>query len=400
VITLRVSPAPTGTEADYRSVEFWDAVAAELAQDDVTVVFRAGEYLDAAPVHGTRDRLGDPTHLLTLTAEEAGATVFRIPTDAVDQSRVPCLERSAATARFQLRDAQNVSLSGMAFTGPGTIGYVVRVRGQSDNVTISDCTFEELPGVQYGATGAADPLTKNVVLERCVFRNVGCDAHAHMMYNAYGAHHLAIRACRFEECAGDYVRFRAGVDHCVVERSTFVHRGDIYPSPRPFIAAPLFNDCKPGSERCPDPLEHPQYEYFGTHFTIKENAFDFRVGGDRAFVLDFLHSGWDPPRRFHLLTEPEGRLLEGGTDAERRTILGEHFGIDMSEVKFYENSASGERYLAALESYAAFGATSPRWEAFGRWEANGATAVDISDLLNADDAAGARWLEAVTATVL
>jgi hypothetical protein len=381
-------------------VSFWDAVAADLAVDDVTVVFRAGEYDDAVPIHGSSDRVGNPGHLLMLSAEQPGQTIFNVLPDATDQTKVSCLDRDGALPRFNLENAHNVAISGMAFTGEGTIGYVVRVRGESSNVKFSSCVFEDLPGVQYGASGAADSTTRNVVVERCVFRNVGCDSHAHMMYNAYGAHHLTIRECLFEECAGDYVRFRDKVDYCVVDHCTFIHRGDIYPEARPFVSVPLFNDCKPGSDRCPDPVDHPQYEYFGTHFTVVGNVFDFRIGGDRAFVVSLLHSGWDPPRRFHLLTEPEGRLLETGTDPERRMILREYFGIDMSEVTFYGNRSTGERYLASLESFAAYGATSARWQAFGRWEAWRASAVDISDLLHRDEPSGTRWLEAVTAAIL
>jgi hypothetical protein len=401
VITHNVAPTGSASAEDYRSVSFWDGVAAELKSgDDVTVVFRRGEYSEPAPVQGSRTRVGRADRILTLVSEEPGAAAFTIVPDVVDQSDVRCERRDMAPRPFYLRNAENVVLSGMTFTGPGTIGYVVRVEGVSNHVTIRDCAFRDLPGVVFGATGATHPSTRNVVVERCSFRNVGCDSHAHMMYNDHGAHHITVRKCRFEECAGDYVRFRDRVDHCVVDSCTFIHRGDLYRETRPFVAVPVFNDCRPGSQDCPDPLDDPAYEYLGTHFTVKDNIFEFRVGGDRAFVLGVLHTGWDPPRRAHLLSEPEGQLLERGTARERMAILREHFGIDMTAIRFYGNAVRGERHLAALESYASHGATSPRWQTFGKWEAKGKSAVDISDLLNRDQPPDGRWLEPVSTMLL
>lgn len=404
MITLYISPVGNGVgtsqdPASYRSTAFWDSVKSQLTNDDVTVVFRSGNYSGDVPVSGTSDSIGATGHSLVLASEHSGGTVFTIAADATDQSDKACLDRDRVTPRFSLYNAHNLTIRGMTFTGPGTIGYVVRIGGDSNNVRLEDCIFENLRGVQYGAVGTVDPSTRNVLLDKCHFKNVGCDDHAHMMYNANGSHHITVRDCEFEECAGEYVRFRNKVDHCVVERCRFVHRGDIYPTSQPFISIPLYNDCRPGSDRCPDPLSHPQYEYFGTHFLIRDNQFEFRISGDRAFTVSFLHSGWDPPRRFHLLTKDEGELLNTGTPNERRMVLKEYCGIDTSRVKFYGNSSQGERYLAAFESYVARGATSPRWEALGRWEARGETAVNISSLLNSDQSVATQWLEPVIAAL-
>jgi hypothetical protein len=226
-----------------------------------------------------------------------------------------------------------------------------------------------------------------------------------MMYNSHHIQHVLIQNCYFEECVGDYIRFRDNTDNCVVQGCVFKSTGKVYEKPYPFLSISVFNDCKPGSlttspdcsreePSCPDPEVDPQYEYFGTNFVFADNQFLYESGGGRRFAIAFIHAGWDPPGRFHLFTADEGNILEKGSVRSKRRLLKRYCGIDTDRVIVYDNVFQGEAKKAVFESYPAYCATS-------EWQAKGENAVDIFDLFNPDSVSQpSQWLGPILYTIL
>jgi hypothetical protein len=179
-----------------------------------------------------------------------------------------------------------------------------------------------------------------------------------MSYNATGPNHIRFIDCQFEDCAGDYIRYRAGADFGVVVGCTFKSTGEYNGVNMPFISIPMAND--------DDPIEKGSsggYEYFGTHFLITNNTFSYandKAEGSRIALL-FHHSGFDPPDRKHLLTSEEGELLANGSVAEKRALMLRNLGIDCNSVHFFNNRFEGTLTRVAYRSYAAYGAKSKGW---------------------------------------
>ena len=192
-----------------------------------------------------------------------------------------------------------------------------------------------------------------------------------MSYNANGTKHISFIDCQFEDCAGDYIRYRAGADFGVVVGCTFKSTGEYNGVNMPFISVPMAND--------DDPLKKGSsggYEYFGTHFLIANNTFSYandKADGNRIALL-FHHSGFDPLGRNHLLTKEEGRLLATGPTIEKRALMLRNFGIDARHIHFFNNLCQGAKVKAAYRSYAAYGAKSKGWNAI----------ADITDTINDD----------------
>jgi hypothetical protein len=190
-----------------------------------------------------------------------------------------------------------------------------------------------------------------------------------MAYNAYGPKHIRFANCHFEDCAGDYVRFRDETDFGVVVGCTFISTGNYTGVNAPFISVPLFNDDNPEH-----PHGKPNYEYFGTHFLIANNLFYYANDSPEGsrIAVKFHHSGFDPPGRHHLLKSDEARLLAEGTVAEKRKFMSENFGIDTQSVHFFNNRFRGVDLKLAFVSKAAYGAESKGWSG----------TVDITDTAN------------------
>jgi hypothetical protein len=396
MITFYVSPNGTGNGTNtnnpalYTSTGFWQAMQTELSLQAVTVRFLNGMYDSPLPLP---TGMGHPHSRLILQGQSEDGVVFRIPDDDPSQDDLP-LEHST---RILFEDCQNILLQQFLFTGNGTIDYVTRLTRRTQDVLIEGCTFADLPGVRLGATGVYGANVHHVTFQACHFRTVGYDSHAHMIYNATDSQQIKLLHCTFEDCAGDYVRFRDNVDESVVHDCSFISSGT-YPKDRPvsqpFIAMALFNDCKPGTTTappdkptCPDPLEHIQYEYFGTNYVITNNKFSYQHHpglGDR-YAIAFYHFGFDPPGRNHLMTDAEGQILEHGTPTQRKALLKKNCGIDGDRIKLYDNQYNGVDKRVAFGSEAAYGACSKGWEGY----------VEIHDLVKLDqEAHPPQWLEA------
>jgi hypothetical protein len=410
--TFFVSPTGTGDgsgedPAPYQDNSFWQKVKDALDDEHITVHFLGGEYRAGLP----ELTIGHPEHQLILQGSMLKQTVFVVPRDIPSQDAINCLDRDKQPPRIPMIGSENVHIRQLHFTGAGSIGFVIRCWKKSHHISIEDCTFINMPGVIYGAIGVLDPGAQNVTVSNCRFQAIGCDGHAHMMYNTHHIQHILIKDCHFEECAGDYIRFRDDTDHCVVQGCVFKSTGIVY-DPYPFLSISVFNDCKPGSEStspecsqeepsCPDLDEHPQYEYFGSNFVFAENEFIYESSGVRRFPIAFIHVGWDPPRRSHLLTADEGNILRRGSTQARKRVLERNCGIDTDRIIVYGNRFQGTPIKAAFESYVGYCATSERWNSSNRWEARDDSAVEVFDLLNPDSVRHpSEWLEPVLHTIL
>lgn len=358
-----------GSQADaayFRDRDFWATVRQAVQVGPVVVNFLGGKYIvssdkeKAMPTLALAD-LGHKDHLLTLQGISEEGVVF---TRHADDS----MAGKTGPGFLTITQSQNLIVRNLHFTAKQPIGYATHFGGSS-NVSIEGCTWIDLPGVYYGATGTAGAVTDHVTFRNCTFKRVGSGGHAHMAYNAYDPKHIRFVGCHFEDCAGDYVRFRDGTDFGVVVGCTFKSTGTYRNVNMPFITVPLFNDDDPSKQK-----KSPNYEYFGTHFLIFNNVFDYANDDPQGLrvALRFHHSGFDPPGRHHLLTVEQARLLETGTVAEKKKFMLENLGIDGDHVHFFNNRFIGVDPIVEYRSAAAYGAKSKGWSG----------AVDITDAVN------------------
>ncbi|MEJ5962062.1 right-handed parallel beta-helix repeat-containing protein [Pedobacter immunditicola] len=337
-----VAPVATGDgsgksathAADFLNHKFWSDVQTALNKQPVTVKFLGGNYLRAyteKPL--VIEKMGHPKNLLLL--EGTQSTLFTVPTGYPKKSVL-----------IDLRDAENIKVKGFHFTGNGSLGYALRVTSTSGNTTknilIEDCTWLDMRGIIYGATGAHQKGTSNVTYRNCTFKRVGVDSHSHFMYHSYHASNIQVLNCHFEDCTGDYVRFRSNCDYGTVKGSTFVRNAD-FPA-YPFISVPLFNNIDPGDET------------FATNYTFTGNTF---INTKNAIA--FHHYGFDPAGLNYLLTESEGNLLTKGTDEQKRKLLSRHFKINLEKVKVSNNNYAGVIAHVVVGSFPKYGAKTKGW---------------------------------------
>ena len=359
-----VAPTKQGTgsgqteddAALYTAPDFWQGVQSSLVQCPVTVRFSGGEYVGGALKLAS---IGHPEHRLTIQGHPEGGTVFRIVSGEGQQP---------GTGFYISRGSQNIAVRNLHFTGQGKVGYITHVKG-SRHILFESCSWVDLPHITFGATGTAPGLTitpenashtdtHHITYKGCTFKRVGTTGGAHMIYNAYGPQHVYVVNCHFEDCSGDYVRFRDLSDYCVVNGSTFRSTGTYPPGKpvqRPFITMPLFSDANPGDE------------WFGTRFLISGNTFIYEqpsgmTGRPGPPVIRFSHKGYDPPGRNHLLTREEGAILEGQDRRAGRALLRRNCGIDADRVRVFGNRYAGTAGRVTYHCRPAYGATSRGWE--------------------------------------
>ncbi|MFC1735032.1 hypothetical protein ACFL1X_02880 [Candidatus Hydrogenedentota bacterium] len=381
---LYVAPVKHGTgngraeksAALYTNRKFWAYIKSSLVKRPITVHFLEGEYTNGVL---TLAGIGHVKHRLTVQGNPEGKTVFRI--DSEDK-------RDPNTGFFVSRGCQNIAIRNLHFTGRGTVEYISRVTGSTD-IVFEHCSWIDLPNIISGATGTMPEMTitpanasytgtHHITFRNCVFKRVGTTPRAHMIYNAYGPRHISVINCYFEDCSGDYVRFRDLSDYCVVNGCTFRSTGNYPPSNpvhRPFVSIPLFVDVDPGDE------------WFGTHFFISGNKFIYEEPSAKITIAEtiavkFYHEGYDSPGRSSLLTPGEGAILGNGTAQARKTLLQRNCGIDVDEVYVSANDYEKVANKAVYGWRADHGAKSR-----GREEM-----VEIFDLLNHEELSLEDWI--------
>jgi len=291
--------------------------------------------------------LGNTQNLLTISGAGTSGTKVRLNPASAGKE----------TILISLENCRNVRVVGLHFTGPEVMGYGLQLRN-CQGVLIEGCSWTDMTGVYYGATGTVQKETRNIMWRSCLFRRVGSGTHAHMIYNAYGPRQLVIESCWLEDCSGEFVRFRDETDDCTVRRCTFKSTSAYRNAGYPFISIPMFNDDDPAKR---SPKANP--EYFGTRFTIAENAFEYPetpTTGDRIAVF-FQHIGYDPPLKRHLLTAEEGKLLSEGSPEQKRQLLLSTTGIDLGQVRLIGNQFTRVKHPVAYHCKANYGAQSKGW---------------------------------------
>jgi hypothetical protein len=351
----------TANAANLSDLAFWRRVNAALRLGPCEVVLTEKVYAAASssPDHATFriDRVGDAHNRLTIRPAAAGQATFS--DDPADTARNVLLE---------FRDCQNLTLRDLTFTTPQSVASALSLQDVR-HVVVEGCRFIDLPQAFYSAMSVTHEKTDDVVVRGCTFRRVGVGGTTHMIYGAYGVQRLSVVECDFTDCAGEFVRFRDESDYGVVFGCTFTSTGTYRNANPAMISVPLFNDDDPASRPA-----HPNYEYFGTHFLFANNQFKYGDAGARnnRFGVSFLHSGFDPPGRTHLLTKAQAATLASGSPDERRAVLKDHCGIELENVHIFGNRYEGVGKKLVYQAYPAFGAKSRGF----------AGIVDLSDLIN------------------
>src|SRR5699024_2748361 len=353
-IVRYVSPVGEGSKtgesknnaADFSDPDFWDLIGKEISNEPIVVQFLAGEYGEAITENPLElERIGDPNHKLTL---QGGEDVnFRLENTE---------EKSTA---IDIRGAQNIVIDDFHFTGDGKWGYIIRITKLSDSdiptthITVQNSSFIDMEGIIYGISGAHHDETSYITYRNNTFKRVGIDAHSHFIYNAYGASHISIIDNHFEDCMGDFVRFRGNGENNIVKGSTFKKVLDRFTG-RVFIMMPVFNDVDPGDEP------------FATNYAFVDNEFINNQRDSTENAISFYHSGYSPPNSNYLLTEEEGKILRQGSVDQKTNLLRDNFGIDPDKIRMYNNTFSfGITRKFTLETYAKYGAKNKGFEGDG-----------------------------------
>jgi hypothetical protein len=326
-----------GQAAGYTDALFWQRVQELLGSREVTVFFEDGSYEREGLV---LDGMGHPDHRLTVRGASAGGAVLEAP----------------VAVMLYLRGCRNILLVDLHFRGDvREYGLLIEPDGTvaSRDIVVEGCSFMDLGAIELGALGIREG-SHHVSVKSSTFERVGFDPHGHMIYAEQNVHHLEVSGNHFEDCSGDYVRFRNNADYTTTADNTFVHTGT-FPHDDPwrivFLRWPLFNTTDPGTE------------IFATNHAVASNSFTFAAQTDRERVaLSILHWGYDTPGFHLLLTAEEGEILENGSPEAVRELLLSCCGLDLEAFLVCGNLYENCDVTAEFVSSADFGAESKGWD--------------------------------------
>lgn len=327
--------------ADFLGANFWNEIRKRLLSESVEVQFVDGEYdrayLERALV---LDRIGHQENKLVLRGGDD--VIFPVKEGEKTKSYL-----------IDFRGAQNIEMDGFHFTGDGSINYVVRftrIPGgalPTKNIILKNSSFIDMKGIIYGASGCSYEETSHITYKNVTFKRIGAAGTAHMIYNAYGTSHIYIYDCHFEDCMGDYVRYRAGSDYGIIQNSVFLKSSNDFTG-NMFIAWPQFNSRPPEGD-----------EYFTSNHVIVDNEFTNKTYNTTTNAIAFFHSGFSPPEWDYLLTKDEGRILRSGTTLQKKQLLRDNFGIDTDKIRMHGNTFSSRiTRQFAMSTRVNYGATS------------------------------------------
>lgn len=333
--------------AGFMEPQFWKFVNILLTDRSVEVKFLPGDYSSAFIDDGLiLTNVGHEINRLTLTglcdvnSDDPlllDNVIFKAPLGYEDKTDI-----------LRFNNCQNIHIRKFHFTGGGTIDYVLRITGgNTNNILVEDCSWIDMRGIVFGATGVHSGAS-NVIYRNCVFKRIGRNTGSHMMYHSYGSSYIGVFDCHFEDCMGDYIRFRARTDYGIVKGSTF-KRTRTYPNVT-FIAIPCFNDVNPGDE------------WFGTNFAFSSNQFVNEATTSTTEPISFYHHGFSPAQFNYLLTSTEGETLVNGTANAKTRILKNNFGLEMDQIRITNNTFSTNiLQRVTIRSLTSYGAVSLGW---------------------------------------
>ncbi len=353
---MYAAPTAIGTGDGYTAANaaawtdelFWIHVQQRIKKADTTVHFAAGEYIasktSARNVCLALSSRGSEKYTLTLLgADNKGSVFMRDPSESKAQTTANRLAYI-----IYLYNCTNVVVDNLHFTGDAALGYVLSIR-TPHNVLVRNCTFTDMTGIYYGATGSSTGGS-GVTWENCVFDNIGVGGTAHCIYNAYDVNDILIRNCIFRDCFGDYVRFRDKCLRCTVENCTFESTGRY--NGNAFIACPQFNDEDPVEK--PDPADH---EYFSQNIAIRNCTF---IGLNRSvdknqFMLRFVQDGFNPVGKEYLISKSEANALTTMPAAEARAWMKARLDIDLDNLQWVNNTNLGAAGVCQYSCRPAYG---------------------------------------------
>ena len=327
--------------ADFLSPSFWEQVNSDLESKSVEVIFLPGDYTRAYISAGSGgnglafNRMGNENNRLILTGGEG--VLFKVPEGYAKRNTL-----------IHFHGSQNITFRDFSFSGNGEINYVLAIRTPSGyppsrNILIENCSWTDMRGVVYGATGCHFEGTTGVTYKNCIFQRIGFNTGSHMMYHAYGPTHVYVYDSFFEDCAGEYVRFRDRTDYGIVKNCTFNRNSGWIGAA--FVSIPNYNNNNPGNE------------YFGTNYAFIDNLFQ-----DSRYGIQFRHTGFSPSDYHYLLTAEEGAILESGTKAQKIKLLKDNFGLDVNKIRIVNNSYPGiYDKRVSINSGVMYGAESLGW---------------------------------------
>ena len=306
--------------ADFLSATFWEEIGSNLETKSVEVIFLPGDYVKAYTSAGSGgnglafDKMGNENNRLILTGGEG--VIFTVPEGYAKRNTL-----------IYFHGSQNITFRDFSFTGNGEINYVLAIRTPSGyppsrNILIENCSWTDMRGIVYGATGCHYEGTTGVTYKNCTFQRIGVSTGSHMMYHAYGPTHVYVYDSFFEDCAGEYVRFRDRTDFGIVKNCRFNRNNGWIGAA--FISIPNYNNNNPGNE------------YFGTNYAFTDNLFQ-----NSRFGIQFRHTGYSPGDYHYLLTAKEGAILESGTKAQKVKLLNDNFGLDVNKIRIVNNTYPG-----------------------------------------------------------
>lgn len=346
--------------ADFLNDSFWSKVRNSVRGRDVTVYFLKGEYGRSYSENKKLELLniGNPEHRLLIKGGEGVIWTF---TEGLS---------SHAKMAIDVRGSENIIIDGFHFTGNGEASWGVRFYKLNENttkltknITLQNSTFTDMEGLYYGAIGILANETSHINIKDNILKRVGVNSHAHFIYNSEGATHTSVINNHFEDCTGDYVRFKDVCEYAYANGNKFIKNLERF-SGHGFISIPVFNSVDPGEE------------LFGTNYAFINNEFINNTNYVEENAIRYLHWGYDPAGWNYNLTAEEGIILESGTVQERKSLLLQNFGIDVDKIRVYNNTYSASSHLKRKVGFI----TDPRH--YGASSKGYYGNVDITDIVN------------------
>ncbi len=329
----------------YWNETLWSTIKNDLSGDDVNVIFaNSNEYGNNTTSRRALylQNTGDPYHTLTLSGASQSGTIWNY---------------SSTNQPFfiKLEGCQNVKIEKMTFQGTVSnwgVSLVPASAKPTRNITIDQCTFQNLTTAYYGALGISDG-TRDVWVTSCTFSNVGIGATSHMIYGVR-AQKVVVASCSFSNCKGPYIKVRNDSDYWVIRNSTFSSSANVYDCH--FIDICTLNSVSNNYDPA-DPME-----YFGYFYRIWGNSFTGYSSANGIDAVIFRGRGYDPYDLSGIrLDATEGYKLQTGTTSKKREIMWDNLAIRGGKVIMYSNTFTRTRCNQSYEYQLGWNSTSNGW---------------------------------------
>ena len=335
--------------ADVTDSTAWSNIADSLDNSDsVKVVLIEGDYnlLDSSKKIWISSMNSSQTAYLLITGENIYGTNLLIGDGS----------GSNGTNAFRIKECNNTIIQNIHFTNysdddNGYFSNALQIYGggTSKNITIQGCSFIDLTNILYGAVAMTEG--SYFTIKNCEFIRIGTNYLSHCIYAQKDLCGSIVTNNYFEDCSGEYVRFRNRCSNTTIMENEFVSTGEWYRIHSPFVEPfATANDVYPGDESFGD---------FGICY-ISNNIFEY-LGETEfgAWPVYIVHMGYDPDGESYLLNSSDKTDLTSGDATIVADSIYSHYGIKFgSNLILSNNIYSNEHAKVYLKSKAAFEATS------------------------------------------